>query len=338
MRGMRRREFVSLLGGAAAAWPLAARAQQSANAYRIAIVRTSGSIADMTEAGDNPSYSVLFKELRRLGYIERQNLIVERYSGEGHQERYTEIAHEVVRTRPHLIVAVSSPLVLIFKAMTETIPVVGVMADPVAYGVVPNLARPGGNITGVSVDAGLETWAKRLQILQEVIPTAAKVGFLTSRSSWDLPQGRTMQESARRLGISLSGPPLEHPIQEAEYRRVLAAMSHEHLDGLIVSDTGDNVTYRRLIVSLAEIARLPTVYPYRTYFDVGGLMVYGSDLAALQRWVANDIDQILRGAKTGQIPIYQESKFDLLINLKAAKTLGLTIPTSLLVRADEVIE
>ena len=212
------------------------------------------------------------------------------------------------------------------------------MADPVAYGVVPNLARPGGNITGVSVDAGLETWAKRLQILQEVIPTAAKVGFLTSRSSWGLAQGRTMQESARRLGISLAGPPLEHPIQEAEYRRVLGAMSHEHLDGLIVSDTGDNVTYRRLIVSLAEVARLPTVYPYRTYFDVGGLMVYGSDLAALQRWVANDIDQILRGAKPGEIPIYQESKFDLLINLKAAKTLGLTIPTSLLVRADEVIE
>ena len=224
----------------------------------------------MTEAGDNPSYSVLFKELRRLGYIERQNLIVERYSGEGHQERYTEIANEVVRTRPHLIVAVSSPLVLIFKAVTDTIPVVEVMADPVAYGVVPNLARPGGNITGVSVDAGLETWAKRLQILQEVNPTAAKVGFLTQRSSWDLAQGRTMQESARRLGISLSGPPLDHPIQEAEYRRVLGAMSHEHLDGLIVSDTGDNVTYRRLIVSLAEVARLPTVYPYRTYFDVGG--------------------------------------------------------------------
>ena len=147
-----------------------------------------------------------------------------------------------------------------------------------------------------------------------------------------------MQESARRLGISLSGPPLEHPIQETEYRRVLGAMSHEHLDGLIVSDTADNFTYRRLIVSLAEVARLPTVYPYRTYFDVGGLMVYGSDLAALQRWVANDIDQILRGAKPGEIPIYQESKFDLLINLKAAKALGLTIPTSLLVRADEVIE
>jgi putative ABC transport system substrate-binding protein len=335
---MKRRQFVTGLAGAAAAWPIAAGAQQSANMYRIAIVRTSGSLADMTETGDNPSYSVLFKELRRLGYIERQNLIVERYSGEGRQERYTEIARDVVRTRPHLIVAVSSPLVIIFKTITDKIPIIGVMGDPVADGIVQNLARPGGNVTGVSVDAGLETWAKRLQILYEVVPTAAKVGLLTTRSSWELAQRRTILESARRLGILVSGPPLEHPIQEAEYRRVLGAMSREHLDGLIVSDTGDNITYRRLIVSLAEAARLPTVYPYRTYFDLGGLMVYGSDLAALQRWVANDIDQILMGAKPGEIPIYQESRFDLLINLKVAKALGLSVPTSLLVRADEVIE
>jgi putative ABC transport system substrate-binding protein len=335
---MRRREFITLLGGAAAAWPMAARAQQAANVYRIAIVRTSGSIADMTEAGDNPSYAVLFKELRRRGYVERQNLIVERYSGEGRQERYIELAREVVRTKPDVILAVSSPLVLIFKSVSDTIPVVGVMADPVAYGVVSNLARPGGNITGVSVDAGLETWAKRLQILQEVVPTAAKVGFLIPRSSWDLPQGRTVQEAARLLGISLHGPPLEYPIQEAEYRRVLGVMSEERLDGLIVSDHGDNVTYRRLIVNLAEIARLPTVYPYRSFFDDGGLMVYGSDLAGLQRWVATYIDRILRGTSAGEIPIYQESRFDLLINLKAAKGLGLTIPSSLLARADEVVE
>ena len=334
---MRRREFIAGLGSAAG-WPLAARAQQSANVYLIAIVRTSGSIADMTEAGDNPSYSVLFKELRRLGYIERQNLIVERHSGEGHQERYTEIANEVVRTRPDLIVAVSSPLVLIFKAVTDTIPVVGVMADPVAYGVVPNLARPGGNITGVSVDAGLEIWAKRLQILQEVVPTARKVGYLNLRSSWDLAQGRALQEAARRLGIALSGPPLEQPIQATEYRRVLGTMSHEHLDGLIVSDIADNFTHRRLIVSLAEIARLPTIYPYRAYFEEGGLMVYGSDLTALYRRVASYIDQILRGAKPGEIPIYLEAKFELLINLKATRALGLAVPTSLLVRADEVIE
>ena len=330
-----RREFMSLLGGAAATWPIAAQAQP---VNRIAIVRPAGSVAEMTEAGDNPSYTVLFKELRRLGYVERQNLIVERYSAEGHRERYAELAREVVRTRPHLIIAVSSPLVLMFKAVTDAIPVIGVMADPVAFGIVSNLARPGGNITGISVDAGLEIWAKRLQILREVVPTAAKVGYLTPRPSWDLAQGRAVQEAAQRLGISLSGPPLDEPIQETEYRRVLGVMSHERLDGLIVSDIADNFTYRRLIVRLVEAAQLPTVYPYRTYFEEGGLMVYGSDVAALFRLVASYIDQILRGAKPGEIPIYLESKFELLINLKAAKALSLTVPTSLLVRADEVIE
>jgi putative ABC transport system substrate-binding protein len=335
---LKRRDFVTLLGGAATAWPLAARAQQPANVHRIALVRPSGPVADMSEAGDSPLYLALFEELRRLGYVERQNLIVERYSGEGRQARYTELAREVVSTKPHLIFVASSALVLIFKAVTDTIPIVGSMADPVAFGIVSNLARPGGNITGVSVDAGLEIWAKRLQILQELVPSAAKVGYLHLRSSGDLAQGRAMQEAARQLGISLSGPLLENPIQETEYRRVLEAMSHEHLDGLIVSDVADNFTYRRLIVSLVEIARLPTVYPYRTYFDEGGLMVYGSDPAALYRLAARYIDQILRGAKPGEIPIHLESKFELLINLKVAKALGLTVPTSLLVRANEVIE
>jgi len=334
---MQRRTFITLLGGAAA-WPLTAHTQQPPNVHRIAIVRTSGSVADMSEAGDQPAFAALFKELRRLGYVEGQNLIVERYSGEGRQERYTELVREVVRTKPQLIFAISSPLVLIFKAMTDTIPVVGSMADPVAFGIVSSLARPGGNITGVSVDAGLETWAKRLQLLQELIPTAAKVGYLNVRSSWDLAEGRATQEAARRLGISLFGPPLETPIQETEYRRVLGSMSHERLDGLVVSDTADNFTYRRLIVGLAEMARLPAVYPYRTYFEEGGLMVYGSDLAGLYRWAARYIDQILRGTKPSEIPIYLESKFELMINLKAAKALGLTVPTSLLVRADEVIE
>jgi putative ABC transport system substrate-binding protein len=231
---MKRREFIKLLGGAAAAWPQAVWAQQAANVYRIAVVRPSGAVADMTEAGGNPLYRALFNELRRLGYVERQNLIVERYSGEGHQERYAELAREVVRTKPHLILAASTPLVLIFKAATDTIPILGTMADPVAMGVVSNLARPGGNVTGVSVDAGLEIWAKRLQILQEVVPSTRKVGYLNLRSSWDLAQGKALQEAAQRLGIALSGPPLEQPIQETEYRRVLGTMSHEHLDGLIV--------------------------------------------------------------------------------------------------------
>jgi putative ABC transport system substrate-binding protein len=335
---MKRREFITLLGGATAVLPVAVRAQDSANMYRVAVVRTSGSIADLAETGDNPNFRALFKELRRLGYVEGQNLIVRRYSGEGRQERYNELAREVVRTRPHLILAVSSPLVLIFKAITTNIPIVGVMADPVAYGVVSNLARPGGNITGVSVDAGLETWAKRVQLLQEVVPTTAKVGFLIPRSSWDLAQGRAVQDATRQLGIALSGPPLDYPIEEGEYRRVLGVMAQEGVDGVVVSDIADNFTYRRLIVRLAEVARLPAIYPYRAYFEEGGLLVYGSDLAPLYGWVAKYLDQILKGANAGEIPIYQESKFDLLINLKAAKALGLTVPPTLLARADEVIE
>jgi putative ABC transport system substrate-binding protein len=335
---MRRREFITLAGSAAIAWPPAARGQQPAKMHRIAVVHPTDSVADLAETGSYPPRRALFEELRRLGYVERQNLIVERYSGEGHQERYPELAREVVRTKPDLIVVFTNQLVETFKAATDTIPIVGSMGNPVEAGIVSSLARPGGNITGVSGTIDQEIWAKRLQILRELVPTAARVGRLTLRSVWDSPLASTLQEAAREAGISLFGPPLESPIQESEYRRVLETMSRERLDGLIVSDASDHITYRRLIVSLVEMARLPTIYPYRTYFDEGGLMVYGSDSTAIHLWIARSVDQILRGAKAGEIPIYQETKFELLINLKAAKTLGLTVPTSLLVRADEVIE
>ena len=335
---MRRREFIRLLGGSAAVWPLAVRAQQPAKVHRIAIVHPTASVADLTEAGDSAASRAMFKELRRLGYVEHQNLIVERYSGGGHQERYSELAREVVRTKPDLIAVFSNPLVETFKAATDTIPIVGAMGDPVAFGIVSSVARPGGNITGVSVSVSDEIWAKRLQILREVVPTAARVGYLTLRSQWDRLHASALREAAQQAGISLIGPPLESPIQETEYRRVLTTMSRERLDGLIVSDLSDNYTYRRLIVSLVEIARLPTIYPYRPFLDEGGLMVYGSDSGALYVWFARCIDQILRGTKPGEIPIYQETKFELLINLRVAKALGLDVPATLIARADEVIE
>jgi putative ABC transport system substrate-binding protein len=164
------------------------------------------------------------------------------------------------------------------------------------------------------------------------------VGFLLSRPGWDGATGRAMQAAARQADISLLGPPLESPIHAGEYRRVLEAMAQEHVDGLIVSDAQDNFNFRRVIVQLAEKLRLPTVYPYRAYFELGGLMVYGSDVAALYRRAANYADQILRGRKPGDLPIYMESKYELLLNLKMAKALGLTFPLSLLGRADEVIE
>ena len=336
---MRRREFITLLSGAAAVWPVAAPAQQAAKTYHIALVHPSVSIADMSESGGSPSSATFFKELRRLGYIEGVNLVVTRYSGEGREARYPELCQEVVRTKPDVIVASSSRLVLAFKAATDTVPVVAIMADPVPLGIVTNIARPGGNITGVTVEAGTEIWGKRVQVLREVVPTAAKVGFLGSRQVWSQPQVNALREAPRGLGISLLGPPIESPIQAEEYRRVLGAMAQEHVDGVIIGDQSENVSpYGQLIVDLVRAAKLSAIFPFREYLEIGGLMAYGPSFSDGSRRLAGYIDQILKGARPGDLPIYLQSKFDLVINLKTAKALGITIPPSLLVRADEVTE
>ena len=214
MFGIRRRQFITLLAGAAAGWPMASKAQQPENVYRIAIVRPSGSAPDMAEAIDNPIYFALFKELRRLGYVERQNLIVERYSGEGRQERYSRTRSGGGAYKSTSYHRGFDPLGVDFQSRDGHDSRCWNHGRPRRYGVVSNLAWPGGNVTGVSVDAGLEIWAKRLQILQEVVPTAEKVGYLNLRSSWDLAQGRALQDAARRLGIALSGPPLESTLSK----------------------------------------------------------------------------------------------------------------------------
>jgi putative tryptophan/tyrosine transport system substrate-binding protein len=335
---MRRRHFITLIGGAATAWPFAARAQQTAKTHRIAVASASTPIADISESGNNPAYVALFKELRRLGYIEGLNLVVTRYSGEGRETRFPEFCQEVVRTKPDVIVTVASRLVLAFKAATDTVPVVAVMSDPVAYGIVTNIARPERNITGIAVEAGPEIWGKRLQILREVDPTAAKVGFLASRQMWSLPQADVSRQAAQQLGISLVGPPLESPIQAEEYRRVIGAMAQEHVDGVIISDLAENFTHRQLIVDLVRVAKLPAIFPFREQFEIGALMAYGPSLSDIWRRLAGYVDQILKGAHPGDLPIYLQSKFDLVINLRTAKAVGITIPPSLLVRADEVIE
>jgi putative tryptophan/tyrosine transport system substrate-binding protein len=326
-----------LLGGAAVAWPLAARAQRPAM-HRIAVVTPSGALADVSENSVFTGWSALLKELPRLGYVEGKNLIVERYSGGGQEERFGELAHEVVRTGPDVIVTSGNELLMVFKTATPTIPVVGVMADPVAYGITTSVARPGGNITGVSNDAGIELWAKYLQMVRETVPMATKVGFLASRQRWDQAQGRTLSEIADQAGILLLGPPLASPINEAEYRRVLLAMAQEHAGAVIVSSQTENFGYRRAIVGLAEETRLPMVYPFREFVEVGGLMSYGTDIPGTFRRLAGYVARILEGARPGDLPIYQATKLELVLNMKTAKALGLTFPTSLLVRADEVIE
>ena len=335
---MRRRDFISSIGGAAAAWPLAARGQQPAKTYRIAVVHPSAPVADMSERGGNPNYAALFRELRRLGYTEGVNLIVARYSGEGREERFPEVCQEVVRTKPDVIVASSSRLALSFKAATLTVPIVAIMADPVPSGLVANIARPEGNITGVSSEAGPEIWGKRLQILREVVPTASKVGFLGSRQAWSQPPLDELRKAAQQLGISLLGPPMESPFSGEEYRRVLGAMAQEHVDGVIIGDQPEHATYKQLIVDLVRAAKLPAIFPYREYFEIGALMAYGTFSPDLYPRLATYIDQILKGAHPSDLPIYLTSKFELLINLTTAKALGLSIPSSLLAHADEVIE
>ena len=183
---MKRREFLITL--VLSATMLCAHAQQPGKLYRIAVVHPSAPVAEMTDTG-SPRFSALFKELRRLGYVEGQNIVVERYSGAGRTEHYSELANEVVRHKPDLILTISSRMARNFKAATTTIPIVGLMADPVTFGIVESLAHPGGNITGISSDAGMEISGKRLDLLREAAPGTSRVGFLASRSVWESPFG-----------------------------------------------------------------------------------------------------------------------------------------------------
>jgi putative tryptophan/tyrosine transport system substrate-binding protein len=330
---MKRREFITLLGGAAA-WPLAGRAQQPAKARRIAIVHPFYPLSEMTATGPS-QWRAFFDELTRAGYIEGQNLVVERYSAEGRV--LADLARDVVRSNPDLIFAITGRMVLAFVAATKTIPIVAAMNDPVVAGIVSSLARPGGNVTGVTFDAG-GLWDKRLEILREATPNLSKVGFLTTEDVWQSIFMPPTREAFRRAGVSLVGPPLVNPRSEAEYRRVFAAMTREGVDGLVVSDQADFWAMRKLIVALAAEARVPTIFPYRDFVDVGGLMGYTIDSSELYQQEAAQISRILKGASAAELPFYIATKVQLVLNLKAASALGLTFPPALLVRADEVIE
>jgi putative ABC transport system substrate-binding protein len=334
---MKRREFITLLGGAAAMRPLAARAQQAVTQRRIAIFHPAIPTTLLTETGGGSAWRAFFAELRRLGYIEGENLIIERYSAEGHHERYADLAREIVTRNPDVIVTGTNPVVIVFTAATSTIPVVAFMLDPLKAGLVTSLARPGGNLTGITLDAGIEIWGKRLQMLKEAIPSTAKAAFLGMRDGWEGSSGQVLRDAGGRLGISLVFM-LPQKGTPSEIERVFAAMEQQRPDAVLVSGEGDLYAHRQLIAALAEKNRLPAMCPYRDYVEAGGLMAYAVDLAELLRRMADDVHQILKGAKPGDIPIYQPTKFELLINLKTAKALGLTLPPALLAQAAEIIE
>ena len=315
----------------------AVQAQPPTKQHRIAIITTQpvANIDDPT----NSIFRAFFEELRRLGDIEGPNLAIERYSGGGRPALYPDLAREVVTRSPDVIVAIGNPITREVRAATGTIPIVWIGPDPIQAGFATSFARPGGNITGVSMfDA--EFFAKRLQILKEAAPSASKVAFLTMRRTWEASRRAyqpAFQQAGQRLQISL----MTMLLQEAtpsEIQHAFAEIAPDPSDAIMVADIGELLPYRQLIVELVEKSRLPAIYGQREFVEAGGLMAYEADFGEAARRMADDVHEILKGANPGDIPIYQSTKFDFLINLKATKALGLIIPPSLLARADEVIE
>jgi ABC-type uncharacterized transport system substrate-binding protein len=326
---MRRRQFITLLGGAAAAWPLGARAQQPGKLPTIGFLGTSTSLAM------NRWVTAFVQRLRELGWIEGRTVAIEYRWAEGQYEHLTEIAAEFVRLKVDVIVTYATPPVVAAKQATAIIPIVSaVMGDPVGTGLVPSLARPGGNVTGLSVLTP-DLAGKRLELLREVVPGLRRLAFLGNVSNpiTVLEMGE-VQLAARTLGLDLVTLEIRRPEDIVPAFETLKSGAQ----ALYVAGDPLVLTNRVRINTLALVARLPAFYNERAYVEAGGLMSYGVNWPDLFRRTAELVDKILRGTKPGNIPVEQPTKFDLVVNLTTAKALGLDIPPTLLARADEVIE
>ncbi len=334
---MRRRDFITAISGVAVL-PRTVWAQQPTKTKRFAIVHPSIDINELSVNAGHPGYRALFEQLRRLGYVEGQNVIVDRYSGEGRTDQYDDLVRNVMHTSPDLILMISSPLATKFKAATTTTPLLVVVNDPVSQGLVPSISHPGGNVTGVAVTAGLEVWGKRLSLLLEATPKSSNVCFLTTRLPWEAAIGEAVRLAAAQRGISLTGAVVEGAIDDAAYRRLFVDMKRDRVDALMTLDESVFFPQRQLIVDLAAKYQIPAMYSISFFVEPGGLMTYTYDLAELYRHVAAQADKILRGADPADIPIYQATRYQFSINLKTAKALGLDLPATLLNRADEVVE
>ena len=326
---MRRREFIALIGSATA-WPFAGRAQQRSKVHHIAAVYPTQMIQMMMESESR----VFFAELQLLGYVEGINLTVDRFSLEGRID-----IKELIRRGPEVIFTVGSDIAAALQDATKSIPIVAAVVDPIATGLTVSISRPGGNLTGVLIDAGVNLWEKRFEVLREITPAGLRVAFLATPDVREGPYGRAVRQAADRVGISLTLITYDNvPVQEAEYRRAFSAMREAGIGAIAIPDEPGDFAYRKLIVELVQDLRLPAVYPFREFIDEGGLMAYSPNLPELSRHAAHQVDQILKGVNPGDIPFFQATKFELIINLKTAKALGVTLPPSLLARADEVIE
>jgi ABC-type uncharacterized transport system substrate-binding protein len=325
---VRRREFIALLGGAAAAWPLAARAQQAAR------LPTVGFLGLNTPSSQSQWTAAFVQRLRELGWSEGRTVVIEYRWAEGRSEHYAQFAAEFVRLKVDVIVTPGAAVVAANQA-TSIIPIVFPMAgDPVGGGLVASLARPGGNITGLSLQR-VDLAGKRIELLREVAPGLHRLGALVNVGNrGSVLELGEVQTAARTLGLELAS----FELRGAEDISPAFEAMKGRIDALYVTSEPMVHVNRARINTLALGARLPTVYAYREFVEAGSLMSYGPSFADLHRRAAEIVDKILRGTKPGDIPVEQPTKFDLVINLTTARTLGLTVPPTVLARADEVIE
>jgi putative tryptophan/tyrosine transport system substrate-binding protein len=334
---MRRRDFLYLVGGATAFWPEGARAQPSAS--KIARLGLLSPARSDSPAESLSTLNAFIPALSALGYAEGQNILIERKWAGGNIDSLKKLAAELVQARVDVIVAISTPAARAAKNATTTIPIVGIaMGDPVQDELVSSLARPGGNVTGTAF-LGPELVAKRLQLLKEVIPTLSKVAVLWHAAAYG---GKTMSDmkaeiesAARALKIELVFENVEGPRDVGD---AFAAMVRQKPDGFVVFPSPMLYGEYKQIVGLAAEHHLPGIYAAREGVELGGLLSYGVNLSDLSRQTAPFVDKILKGAKPAELPVEQPTKFELLINLKTAKILGLNVSRDFLLITDEVIE
>jgi putative tryptophan/tyrosine transport system substrate-binding protein len=326
---MRRRNFIRLLGGAlgnSVVWPLGARAQQHGKKYLI------GFIAHEYET----MYDAFFQGLRELGYLEGQNVTIERRYAQGHPERFKEFAREMVKLNADVIVTITTPAVLAIKSVTTTIPIVIPNAiDAVGAGLVASLDHPGGNVTGGTL-LQAELSVKRLELLKEVVPELSRVALLWNAANpaylraWTQSQG-----AAQTLGVALQRYEVRGP---TDFQWVFAAMAQQRPEALVVLEDALTIEHRKEIVDFALQKNLPSSFFAKEAVEAGGLMSYGASWPDAFRRSATTVDKILKGAKPSNLPVEQPTKFELAINRKTAKALGLKVPVALLATADEMIE
>jgi putative ABC transport system substrate-binding protein len=330
---MRRREFIALLGGAAVAWPLAAQAQQSKLVRLGYLDSSSGRPTDPVGANLRRQFLL---GLRDLGYVEGRHFQIEQRSAEGQFDRLPGFARELADLPVDMLVVGGEASIRAAMQATDKIPIIMALApDPVGSGFVTSLARPGGNVTGISALAP-ELAGKRVELLKEIIPRAVRVAVLWNPNSQaKVTEWQDTLEPARRVGLALRPFEARSP---AEIDSALAAIGRDLPDALLTFTDGLTIAFRQRIGSFALVNRLPMISEVREFADAGGVATYGVNRADLWRRSASYVDKIMRGAKPGDLPVEQPTRFEMVINLNYAKALGIEVPPMLLTRADEVIE